>query len=100
MQWREKTLRQFVHSLAYVKNPKSIIHASISSNSFSLPIILRLIKLTDAYDLEYDIWSGEEYVLVIGWGVSKTDIPLLCRHFPNSRDRLNLFHRIRVTKRT
>ena len=43
--WKEKALKQFVHSLPNVRNPSSLFHVFIHSDAFYLPHILSLIEL-------------------------------------------------------
>ena len=55
--WKEKALKQFVHSLPNVRNPSSLFHVFIHSDAFYLPHILSLIELPYyPHKLRWEIW--------------------------------------------
>ncbi|GBC32911.2 hypothetical protein GLOIN_2v1571020 [Rhizophagus irregularis DAOM 181602=DAOM 197198] len=55
--WKEKALKQFVHSLPNVRNPSSLFHVFIHSNAFYLSHILSLIELPYyPHKLRWEIW--------------------------------------------
>ena len=95
--WKEKALKQFVHSLPNVRNPSSLFHVFIHSDAFYLPHILSLIELPYyPHKLRWEIWpegiekfqcrlfiQGEESIVDYCLKAKKSnDIIKLCKgHF-------------------
>ncbi|CAG8690664.1 3752_t:CDS:2 [Rhizophagus irregularis] len=95
--WKEKALKQFVHSLPNVRNPSSLFRVFIHSDAFYLPHILSLIELPYyPHKLRWEIWpegiekfqcrlfiQGEESIVDYCLKAKKSnDIIKLCKgHF-------------------
>jgi hypothetical protein len=57
--WREKILKRFVYSLPSVRNPTSLFHILLQSDSIYLPQILSLIELPYyLLELRSEIWPN------------------------------------------